>query len=86
MPSEGWDWLERAEAEPAEHADLCRSFARAFAGSGGARVLAWLRATTIERRLPPEASEAALRHLEGQRHIVAAIERMVARGRESPGG
>jgi len=82
MDSDGWDWPEEAETADAEERELCRCFARAFAGRDGARVLRWLRATTIERRLSPEASEAALRHLEGQRHLVAAIERMAARGRE----
>lgn len=82
MASDGWEWPEPADAAVDAEAELCRSFARAFAGSDGARVLAWLRTTTIERRLSPEASEAALRHLEGQRHLAAAIERMTARGRE----
>lgn len=84
MASDEWDWPEPADAAGTEESELCRCFARTFAGADGARVLAWLRATTIERRLSPEASGAALRHLEGQRHLVAAIERMAARGREGP--
>jgi len=65
--------------------ELGRAFARVFAGADGARVLAHLRAITVERRLGPEASEALLRHVEGQRHIVAHVESLVARGRAGAG-
>lgn len=61
--------------------DLARAAARAFSGPDGARVLAHLRAITVERRLGPEASEALLRHVEGQRHLVAHLEGLAARGR-----
>lgn len=85
MAPDGWDWLEPTEAVSTDDHEIGRSFARTFAGGDGGRVLAWLRAATIERRLPPDASEAHLRHLEGQRHLVAAIERMTAKGREGSG-
>lgn len=65
--------------------ELGRAFARVFAGADGARVLAHLRAITVERRLGPEASEALLRHVEGQRHLVAHVESLAARGRAGPG-
>ena len=60
---------------------IATAFARCFAGPDGARALAHLRALTIERRLPPTVSEAELRHLEGQRALVAHIIALVARGR-----
>jgi hypothetical protein len=43
-------------------------------------VLDHLKRVILERRLPPNASDAELRHLEGQRHAVAYILAMVERG------
>lgn len=60
---------------------LARAFARCFAGDDGVRVLAHLRALTRDRVFGPEASDAALRHVEGQRQLVALIESQIARGR-----
>ena len=65
----------------ATDADPAPSFARCFAGSNGLRVLAVLRAMTLDRALGPDAPEAALRHLEGQRQLVATVLALVARGR-----
>ena len=61
--------------------EVARAFARSFAGPHGETALAHLRAVTIERRLGPEASEALLRFVEGQRALVATIEALIARGR-----
>jgi hypothetical protein len=36
---------------------------------------------TLDRALGPDAPEAALRHLEGQRQLVATVLALVARGR-----
>ncbi|PWC82300.1 hypothetical protein TSH100_24105 [Azospirillum sp. TSH100] len=82
----GWDWLEPPSAcgfdnATAPEADPAPSFARCFAGNDGARVLAVLRAMTLDRALGPDAPEAALRHLEGQRQLVATILALVVRGR-----
>ncbi|PWC75920.1 hypothetical protein [Azospirillum sp. TSH64] len=82
----GWDWLEATlPADPqigaAADADPAPSFARCFAGRDGERVLAVLRAMTLDRALGPDASEATLRHLEGQRQLVATILALAARGR-----
>lgn len=60
---------------------IAAAFARCFRGADGERVLAYLRRLTIERRTVPDASEAELRHLEGQRHLVAMIALLVDRGR-----
>lgn len=60
--------------------DLAAVFARCFRGGDGERALAHLRRLTIERQMPSDCSEAALRHLEGQRHLVAYIAQLVARG------
>lgn len=81
----GWDWLETTPSDPdpgaALDVDPAPSFARCFAGNDGARVLAVLRAMTLDRALGPDAPEAALRHLEGQRQLVATILALAARGR-----
>jgi hypothetical protein len=77
----GWDWF-AADPAPAEGEDLelCRAFARCFAGTAGKSVLEHLRRVVLERRLAPNASDAELRHLEGQRYAVAYIAVMVERG------
>jgi hypothetical protein len=81
--SHGWAWFAQnaapAEADPVE-LELCRAFAHCFAGVDGRVVLEHLRRTVLERRLPPNASDAELRHLEGQRYAVAHIVAMVKRG------
>jgi hypothetical protein len=79
----GWSWFDAASAHAEDGADLelCRAYARCFAGADGARVIGHLTRTILERRLSPCASDAELRHLEGQRCAVASLLAMVARGR-----
>lgn len=78
----GWSWFD-AGAAPADTADLelCRAYARCFAGQEGRQVMAHLARIILDRRLPPSASDAELRHLEGQRGAIAGIVAMVERGR-----
>lgn len=64
-----------------EEDDMAACFARCFRGADGERALGYLRRLTIERRLAPDAGEAELRHLEGQRHLAALIAQLVARGK-----
>lgn len=45
-----------------------------FRGPAGQLVMQWLRQSYINEILGPEASDGALRHREGQRSVVAAIE------------
>ena len=81
--AQGWGWFadDPAPLEPdPEELELHRAFARCFAGADGRVVLEHLRQTVLERRLPPHASDAELRHLEGQRYAVAHIVAMVERG------
>ena len=87
MPADGaplgWAWFadDATDAErSAEELELCRAFARCLASADGRVVLEHLRRTVLERRLPPNASDAELRHLEGQRCAVAHIVAMVERG------
>jgi hypothetical protein len=79
----GWSWFEAAAApvgEPSE-SDLCRAYARCFAGPDGQAVMAHLTRSVLDRRLPPSASDAELRHLEGQRYAIAGLLAMIERGR-----
>jgi hypothetical protein len=76
----GWGWLDSATPERPVPEDTAPAFARCFAGADGAVVLKALRAMTLERALGPDAPEAALRHLEGQRQLVTVILALVARG------
>ena len=59
---------------------LAISFARCFSTSEGRRVLRHLRGCTMERTLCPSATDAHLRHLEGQRQLVGHILMLVAQG------
>ncbi|MCL1902704.1 MAG: hypothetical protein FWG18_03725 [Alphaproteobacteria bacterium] len=57
------------------------AFAKAFRGEAGARVIEHLRNITIERFLGADASDSALRALEGQRALVHQIEKLIERGK-----
>jgi len=63
---------------------LALDAARCLGTPQGERLLSYLRRITLERRLAPDCSEAELRHLEGQRHLLAHIEALVQRGQEGP--
>lgn len=60
---------------------LAVAFARCFRGADGEYVSAYLRKTTLDRALGPDAPDAQLRHLEGQRQLVSRILHLVERGR-----
>jgi hypothetical protein len=79
----GWGWFEPDDllSEPAADLGLCLAFARCLAGPDGQAVLQYLKRSVLDRRLPPSATDAELRHLEGQRFAVATIVAMVERGR-----
>ncbi len=84
----GWAWFQPPRAAAGEpdsprdaDAEIARAFARAFAGPDGEKAVAYLRAITMERALGPRASDAMLRHLEGQRQLVAHILGLIERGR-----
>ncbi|MDR1206869.1 MAG: hypothetical protein LBK26_00410 [Rickettsiales bacterium] len=61
--------------------DIEQSYAKTFRGSDGARVMAHLRDITIERFLGPDATEAQLRALEGQRALVHQMKALIERGK-----
>jgi hypothetical protein len=78
----GWspfeDLDEHAAAGSSEIASIA---AGVFSKASGRRVLEHLRTITTATALPPSASDAALRHLEGQRALVLYLERLIEQGR-----
>jgi hypothetical protein len=61
--------------------DLARCAARIFGSADGQRLLDHLERAYLLRRVPPQASDQELRHIEGQRFLVAHLQSLVARGR-----
>lgn len=86
VPEAGWGWFDDPATAAAgrDQPDLCRTFARCFTGGDGERVIEHLTKAILHRRLGPQASDAELRQLEGQRCTVAYIVAMVERGRATP--
>jgi hypothetical protein len=82
--SAGWQWFEATESRDLqasqEDGSITSAFARCFTSPDGRRVLEHLRRLTLERTLGPGASDALLRHLEGQRQLVAYVLTMIAHG------
>lgn len=81
----GWDWFDGASVPSAGEAlkpdrGLALSFAKCFRGQDGERVLKYLRSLTVERALGPETADGFLRHVEGQRQLVAHITALIDRG------
>ncbi len=64
-------------------ANIEQNFARTFSNADGAAVLAHLRRITVERALHPNATDAELRHIEGQRALVHMIETLITRGKNT---
>ncbi len=82
----GWAWFGVSESAVLEgDRELALSFARCFRGADGQRVLKHLRAMSVEQSMGPAASDAMLRHLEGQRQLVTHIQGLIERGRGNTG-
>jgi hypothetical protein len=80
----GWDWLDQAEAAADQPDDLARSAASCLQSAHGQHLLRHLTRSFLDRRVPPTASDAELRHAEGQRSVVGHLIRLVERGRQAP--
>lgn len=65
---------------PDEARQLARDYAVTFTGRAGAAVLAHLESLTTGRVLGPEASDALLRHVEGQRALLTTVRGLIRRG------
>jgi hypothetical protein len=87
----GWAWFDplrdptsEAVFQDSGESELPKLVSRCFNSPEGQRVLQHLRAITLGRSLGPGASDAMLRHLEGQRSLVVYLITLTARG--SAGG
>jgi hypothetical protein len=82
-PESGWAWLENPAGPKGDETllVLARQAARLFATPDGEAVLEHLKSMTLDRCLGPESGDNALRHLEGQRHLVLHLLALAARGR-----
>lgn len=94
-PSKGWSWFERDSAAdptvvegrettpdlPDPGHELRQMYARCFSTNEGEKVLAHLRAVTLERAFGPGVSTETLRHIEGQRQLVSYIAALCEHGR-----
>ena len=80
----GWAWFDAAPDVEAPVDDVCRSAAACLSSSQGQILLRHLKRAFLDRRIPPTASDAELRHAEGQRSVVDHLMHLVERGRVKP--
>ena len=79
----GWSQIDDTsgqEVDPQSRA-LAIAFARCFGTRDGEIVLDHLSSLTQRRFCGPQTTDAALRHLEGQRHLVGYLLALIDRGR-----
>lgn len=81
--SSGWTWFDPPAAPVGEddHLALARATVRVFASDDGQRLLAHLTSLTVDRCLGADATDAALRMLEGQRQLVHHLLSLLQLGR-----
>jgi hypothetical protein len=84
---DAWRWMEGdIDPDPQSKMDglnIARCFARVFAHHDANYVLQHLRSTTRDRVFGPDISDATLRYVEGQRALVAYMEKMIRRGKDN---
>lgn len=73
--------IEVAACSRLEKKDVERLFARVFLSEDGQKVLSYLQATTFQRALGSDSTDAQLRFIEGQRALLVNIQRLVNGGR-----
>ena len=78
---QGWDWLHADGARIEPPAELCRCAVACFGSPSGRLVLRHLQRLFADRRLAPSATDAELRHVEGQRSVVSHLLQLLERGR-----
>ncbi len=78
----GWAWFDAPDRPAEPDREVCRSFLACFAGANGEATLAHLRRVFLDQRLPPSATDAELRHVEGQRSVVAYVLALLERARD----
>jgi hypothetical protein len=77
-----------ASAAPQREGDteLVACARAALGGEAGAHLLRHLERRYLGHALPPSASDAELRHLEGQRSVVLYLNHLIATARRGPSG
>ncbi|MCF3628141.1 hypothetical protein RJ527_08700 [Thalassospiraceae bacterium LMO-SO8] len=90
-PETEWPWRPEdffqsatANAGATDGDRAARLAARCFRSTDGAALLSYLKALTLDRALGPDATDATLRHLEGQRHLVRHLSHLIDLGRAGP--
>ncbi len=80
-----WAWFDEHHMDKTLQSttslDLQRAFARLLAYPEAETILEHLHAITRDRICGPNASDAVLRYLDGQKALVAYMERMALKGR-----
>lgn len=66
-----------------EQREIERSFTRLFSSDEGKKVLAYMQVMTFQRAGGANTTDEQLRYMEGQRSLMAAILRMIDRGRSN---
>jgi hypothetical protein len=84
-PLDGWAWFDTPGAAPLLPDAACHSAAAWFATEQGQVLLGHLRRVFLDRRVPPTASDAELRYVEGQRSVVSYLLLLLDRGRGAAG-
>jgi hypothetical protein len=84
-PLDNWKWFGDDEARKTapskfDTEQIANIAARLFQSTEGQYLIDFLRAITIERTLGPDAPGAQLRHLEGQRQLIATLTNLINRG------
>ena len=79
-PTPGWAWFDGPGDAGAPSEEICRSAVVCLGGPHGRVLLRHLRQLFSDRRLSPAASDAELRHLEGQRSVVSHLLQLLERG------
>ena len=74
--------LDGFQRPPTEDQRISKDIDSVFKTPTGKEVLKYLRSITIESVQGPNASDAELRHLEGQRYLVGLIERRINHGQK----
>jgi len=83
----GWAWFDVTPNETSNRErpsviteNLLKAYVRAFKNEAGDKVMRHLQAITVDRVIGPDASDALLRHVEGQRQLVKYIANLAERG------
>lgn len=79
-PVAGWAWFDAPAGPDNAPDEIRRSAAACLGGPHGRVLLRHLQQLFADRRLSPAASDAELRHVEGQRSVVSHLLQLAERG------